>query len=58
MEKLYAGKTVKERFKIFRGFMEYVQGGVDEQLVKMGYSMPEMHKLAQEANRKLIKLNK
>ena len=58
MEKMYEGKSVKERFKIFRGFMEYVQGGVDEQLVKMGYSMPEMHKLAQEANRKLIKLNK
>lgn len=58
MEKMYEGKSVKERFKIFRGFMEYVQGGVDEQLIKMGYSMPEMHKLAQEANRKLITLNK
>ena len=55
MEKLYAGKSVKERFKILRGFMEHVQGAVDEELVRMGYQIPPSHAAAQAANREVLK---
>lgn len=55
MEKLYAGKSVKERFKILRGFMEHVQGAVDEELVRMGYQIPASHAAAQAANREVLK---
>ena len=51
MEKHYKGKSVKQRFGILKGFMEYVQGGVDEELIKMGYKIPSSHKAAQKANR-------
>ena len=51
MAKYYKGKSVKERFEILEGFMEYVQGGVDEELIRMGYKMPSSHKAAQKANR-------
>ena len=51
MEKHYKGKSVKQRFEILKGFMEYVQGGVDEELIKMGYKMSSSHKAAQKANR-------
>ena len=54
MEKLYKGKSVEERFKILRGFMDNVQGAVDEELVKMGYPMPKAHAKAQDANRKYL----
>ena len=56
MEKLYASKSVEERFAILRGFMEHVQGAVDEELVRMGYQMPPAHAAAQEANRKLLQI--
>tara|TARA_R100000152_G_C6764489_1_gene189101 strand:- start:274 stop:1557 length:1284 start_codon:yes stop_codon:yes gene_type:complete len=58
MEKLYKGKSVKERFKILRGFMDTVQGAVDEELIRMGYQMPKGHAAAQSANRKLLKIGK
>ena len=58
MEKLYKGKSVKERFEILRGFMENVQGAVDEELIEMGYKMPKAHAAAQAANRKLLKIGK
>ena len=51
MEKHYKGKSVKQRFEILKGFMEYVQGGVDEELIRMGYKMSSSHKAAQKANR-------
>ena len=31
--------------------MEYVQGGVDEELIRMGYTMPKAQKAAQKVNR-------
>ena len=55
MEELYAGKSVKERFKILRGFMEHVQGAVDEELVRMGYQIPKSHAAAQAANREVLR---
>jgi len=54
MEKLYSGKSIEERFKILRGFMEHVQGAVDEELVRMGYQIPASHAAAQSANRKVL----
>lgn len=55
MEKLYKGKSVEDRFKILRGFMEHVQGAVDEELVRMGYQIPKAHAAAQDANREVLK---
>ena len=59
MEKFYKGKSLKERVAILKGYMEYVQGGVDEELIRMGYTMPKAQKAAQEINsaaqRKYIK---
>lgn len=51
MEKFYKGKSLEERLAILKGYMEYVQGGVDEELMRMGYKMPSSHKAAQKANR-------